>query len=142
MPDFSIRRRDFVAGATAVATGVVLTPESFASGDHSLYNLTYADFVGRTGESFLLEGTTEHGARQRGTMVLKQVIRHPTSKNEARPAHVRGEGFSLSFESRDVAVASGTHLVACDGLAPRAVYLQEMLEDRQPGQRRYEAVFN
>ena len=138
--DTTIRRRDFIAGTTAVATGVVLASDAIAGGDASLFHLTRADFDQLVGKKFAVDGVSENGTRQRGTLVLKQVVPLNTDKDHNRPAYVRSEGFSLRFESRDAALASGTHTVS--GGLPASIDLQEMLDLRQPGRRHYEAVFN
>ena len=49
--DSSIRRRDFIAGTTAVTTSLALT-DVFAGGTNSLYNLTRADFTKLIGQRF------------------------------------------------------------------------------------------
>lgn len=142
MSDSSIRRRDFVAGATAVATGVALTSETFASGNNSLHELTHADFAQWIGQSFSVDGLSEQGTRQRGTLVLKEVIPHDTAKDVHRPSHARSQAFSLHFESQDVTLVNATHNVTGGGLPTQGVFLHEMLDERHPGRRKYEAVFN
>ncbi len=139
--DSSIRRRAFIAGTTAVTTGLALT-DVFAGGTNSVRGLTRADFVKLVGHRFDVDGTSEQETRQHGSMVLKEVVAHDTAKDRNRPSHLRSEGFSLRFESQDLALAAGTHNVACGGLGAHAVYLHEMLDQRIPGQRQYEAVFN
>ena len=139
--DSSIRRRDFIAGTTVVTTSLALT-DVFAGGTSSLYNLTRADFTKLIGQCFDVVGTSEQATRQRGTMVLTKVVAYDTAKDDNRPCHLRSEGFSLRFKSQDLALADGTHNVAGGGLGAHAVYLHEMLDQRSPGQRHYEAVFN
>jgi hypothetical protein len=137
----SIRRRDFVAGTTAVTTGLTLT-HVFAGSTNSLCKLTRADFAKLIGQRFDVDGTSEQETRQRGTMVLKAVVACDTAKVDNRPSNLRSEGFSLRFESQDLALADGTHNVAGGGFRADRVYLHEMLDQRSPGQRHYEAVFN
>ena len=139
--DSSIRRRDFIAGTTVVTTGLALT-DVFAGDTNSLRHLQRADFTKLIGKRFDVKGTSEQETRQRGSMVLQEVVAYETAKDDNRPSHLRSEGFSLRFESQDLALADGTHNVAGDGLGSHAVYLHEMLDQRSPGQRHYEAVFN
>lgn len=138
----SIRRRDFIAGTAAVTTGLALTSDALATGKHSLCNLTHADFTQLIGQSFAVDGLSEQGTRQRGTLVLKEVVPHDTAKDVDRPSQLRKEGFSLQFESQDSALATGTHNVAGAGLSSQGIFLHEMLDERNPGSRQYEAVFN
>ena len=138
----TIRRREFIAGTTAVAAGAALSSEALASGKSSLYNLTPADFEKLIGQTFQVNGTSEKGTQQRGNLVLKKVVPADTAKDPSRPASVRAEGFSLRFSSNDLALVSGTHDVSGGGFGSHAVHLQEMLDQREPGERHYEAVFN
>lgn len=142
MSDFSIRRREFVASATAAAAGMTFVTDALASGKSSLYHLTHADFAQLIGESFAVDGTSEQNTRQRGTLVLKEVVPHGKGQTDSRPSHLRSEPFSLHFEAQDVALAVGTHRVAGANLPACDVFLHEMLDQRQPGRRHFEAVFN
>jgi len=142
MSDSSIRRRDFVAGATAIATGLALSSDAQASGKTSPFDLTHTDFAQMIGQSFAVDGVGEQGRRQRGTLVLKEVIPHDTAKDIDRPSHLRKEGFSLEFESQDSALPSGTHSVTVSGFRPHSIFIHEMVDQRNPGRRHYEAVFN
>lgn len=142
MSDDSIPRREFVAGATAVATGLALTSDTLASGNHSLYNLKHAEFAQLIGQSFEVDGLSEQGSRQRATLVLKGVVPHDTDKDVNRPSHVRLVAFSLHFESNDATLINGTHNVTGGGFATQGIFLHEMLDQRKPGCRQYEAVFN
>lgn len=140
--DSTIRRRDFIAGTTATATGLALASESLAGGTSPLSRLTSAEFAPLVGQPFVVDGLSEQGTRQRGTLVLKEVVAHDTARDSNRPAQLRREAFSLRFESRDVALANDTHQVASAGMQPQGIFLHEMLDQRQAGERHYEAVFN
>ncbi len=142
MSEFSIRRREFVAGATAAAAGMAISSDALARDSNSMYGMTAADFAQLVGQSFAVEGTNQQDLPQRGTLVLRRVVAERKAAADQRPAHVRGEAFALHFEARDVALADGSHRIRGGNRSACAVFLQEMVDQRDDGRRYYEAVFN
>jgi len=142
MTDYSMRRREFVSGAAAVATGLAINADALATGHNSIYQMTHAKFSTLIGQSFSVQGVSENGTPQRGTLVLKDVVRHSPKQASDRPSQVRSESFSLMFETHNSALATGTHQVSGAGFEQQGLFLQEMLDERHPGRRHYEAIFN